>query len=636
MKSKQSFNPTVSLTLLLTVLSSGVAPVAFAESTLLKSDQKELPNAVQLTPDTSAAQTEFEKSSAALLAKASKADALAFDVQNTDVVQMDRATPSVLALDRLPQLDASPAARPVTLTNAATPAPILIAETVDTDPMAQVNNVFELRDVSPNAWAYAALRDLVNRYDCIKGYPDSTFRGDRALSRYEFAAALNACMQVIEQTLAEIGDRFATQEDLEALRRLTQEFEAELATLGTQVDDLESRVQLLEDNQFSTTTKLFGQTTIGLQGRSSGSFNLAGNRFEDTENEINVINTTYLSLFTQFSPRSLLLTTLNAGNGSTTDTFTDSLGNYVGLAYQGDTNNQVQISDLNYRHLVTNNLAVMVGPKGIGPVNVFRGTNRIENEGSGSLSRFAQRNPIIGVGGSGSGAGIDWQINPRMSLQGVYSSNDPLTDSVLFGGDTNITTLGVQFVAAPTRDIDVSLQYINSYNPFGRLGSGVADDLLVIPSFSSGRAPIQTNAYGLGLEWRASDAITFGGWTGYTVSDYLPANGTIETLNWMTFLNFPDLGGDGNLLGLYFGQPPRISYSNLDTGRNIPSFINEGNLLGSAGGQQGATYHVEAFYRWQLTNNISITPGLIWLISPFHNGINDDILVGAVRTTFSF
>jgi hypothetical protein len=625
-KSKQPFNQTVSLTLLLTVLGASAAPVAFAESTL-KSNQQEVTGAVQLTPDTSATQTE---------SKNSTAQALAFESQNSAVAQTNRSTPSVLALDRLPQLSASPAARPGELANAATPTPILIAETVDTDPMAQVNNVFELRDVSPDAWAYAALRDLVNRYDCIKGYPDSTFRGDRALSRYEFAAALNACMQVIEQTLAEIGDRFATQEDLESLRRLTQEFEAELATLSTQVDGLEERVQFLEDSQFSTTTKLFGQTTIGLQGRSRGSFNLGGNTFEDTENNINVIHTTYLSLFTQFSPRSLLLTTLNSGNGRTTDRFTDSLFNYVGLAYEGDTNNQVEISDLNYRHLVNNNLAVMVGPKGIGPVNVFRGTNRIENEGSGSLSRFAQRNPIIATGGSGAGAGIDWQINPSVSLQGTYSSNDPVTEGTLFGGDTNITTFGLQVVAAPTRDIDVSLQYINSYNPFGRLGASIGDDLLAIPNFSSGRAPIKTDAYGLGLEWRASDSITFGGWTGYTVSDYLPAEGTIETFNWMTFLNFPDLGGDGNLLGLYFGQPPRISYSNLETGRNIPSFINEGNLTGSAGGQQGATYHLEAFYRWQLTNNISITPGLIWLISPFQNGANDDILIGAVRTTFSF
>ncbi|MDB9495311.1 iron uptake porin [Spirulina major CS-329] len=620
MKPKQSLDQTVSLTLLLTALSSGAAPMALAESTV-KSAHKELAPTSQLTPDTAATQPAVDALTAAVLAQNPNADALAFDAQSPEVAQTDLSTPSVLTLGSSPQLAASPS---------------LIAADVDTDPMAQVNNVFELRDVSPNDWAYAALRDLVNRYDCIKGYPDSTFRGDRALSRYEFAAALNACMQVIEQTLAEIGDRFATQEDLESLRRLTQEFETELATLSTQVDDLEERVQFLEDSQFSTTTKLFGQTTIGLQGRSRGSFNLGGNTFEDTENNINVIHTTYLSLFTQFNPRSLLLTTLNSGNGRTTDRFTDSLASYVGLAYEGDIDNRVEISDLNYRHLVTNNLAVMVGPKGIGPVNVFRGTNRIENEGSGSLSRFAQRNPIIATGGSGAGAGIDWQINPSVSLQGTYSSNDPLTEGTLFGGDTNITTFGLQVVAAPTRDIDISLQYINSYNPFGRLGAGIGDDLLVIPNFNNQRAPISTDAYGLTLEWRASDRITFGGWTGYTVSDYLPAEGTVETFNWMTFLNFPDLGGDGNLLGLYFGQPPRISYSNLETGRNIPSFINEGNLLGPAGGQQGATYHLEAFYRWRLNNNISITPGVIWLISPFHNGANDDILIGAVRTTFSF
>ena len=67
----------------------------------------------------------------------------------------------------------------------------------------QITNVSSLRDVSPKDWAFEALRSLVERYGCIVGYPDSTFRGNRALSRYEFAAGLNACMQQMERLLAE-------------------------------------------------------------------------------------------------------------------------------------------------------------------------------------------------------------------------------------------------------------------------------------------------------------------------------------------------------------------------------------------------------------------------------------------------
>ncbi|MGB2926983.1 MAG: iron uptake porin [Limnothrix sp.] len=57
--------------------------------------------------------------------------------------------------------------------------------------LAQVNSVFQLRDVAPSDWAFDALRNLVEKYNCIVGYPNGTFRGDRPLSRYEFAAGLN-------------------------------------------------------------------------------------------------------------------------------------------------------------------------------------------------------------------------------------------------------------------------------------------------------------------------------------------------------------------------------------------------------------------------------------------------------------
>ncbi|NES87212.1 MAG: S-layer homology domain-containing protein, partial [Moorea sp. SIO2B7] len=56
--------------------------------------------------------------------------------------------------------------------------------------MEQVNKVYQLRDVQPTDWAFEALRNLVERYGCIAGYPNGTFRGNRALSRSEFAAGL--------------------------------------------------------------------------------------------------------------------------------------------------------------------------------------------------------------------------------------------------------------------------------------------------------------------------------------------------------------------------------------------------------------------------------------------------------------
>jgi len=553
------------------------------------------------------------------------------------------------ALERALESSASnPTFAPALPTTDAPATPLNLS--LDSNPMGQVLNVNQLRDVSPSDWAYQALSDLIARYGCLVGYPDGTFRGNRALSRYEFAAGLNACMQQIERLLAEATVDLATKDDLETLERLMREFETELAQLGTRIDTLEARTTLLEDSQFSTTTKLFGQTIFGIQGRTPISFTTAGIRREDTANEITFLHNTQLSLFTQFSPRTLLLTSMQVGNGETTNNQTRELAPYVGLAYEGDSDDQLQLTDLNLRHLVTDNFAVIIGPKGISPVNVFRGSNRVESAGSGPLSRFAQRNPIISIGAGDAGFGFDWQVFPSLSVQGVYASRlgADATDGGLFGGENNNTTLGLQVVASPVDNLDLTLQYINSYSPFGFLGTGIGDDRVIIgntnPVFNL-RAPIQTNAVGASFEWRPLDKLSWGGWVGFTASDYLVGTGTVETFNWMTYLNFPDLGGEGNLGGLYFGQPPRISTSNfpaadLATGtqaRNVPSFFTKGDILTAGpGGQPSETYHLEAFYRMQVTDNISITPGAIVIFNPLQNSNNPTIFIGALRTTFTF
>ncbi|HEY9823349.1 MAG TPA: iron uptake porin, partial [Candidatus Sericytochromatia bacterium] len=92
------------------------------------------------------------------------------------------------------------------------------------DPMGQVTNVTQLSDVRPGDWAYEALRSLVERYGCIAGYPDGTFKGNRAMTRYEFAAGLNACLQQVERLIASSGRDLATRQDLERLQRLVNEF----------------------------------------------------------------------------------------------------------------------------------------------------------------------------------------------------------------------------------------------------------------------------------------------------------------------------------------------------------------------------------------------------------------------------
>jgi hypothetical protein len=48
-------------------------------------------------------------------------------------------------------------------------------------------------------------------------------------------------------------------------------------------------------------------------------------------------------------------------------------------------------------------------------------------------------------------SGFDWQVNSRMSIQGVYSASTPadVSNGGLFGGDDGQTTFGVQLTVTP-------------------------------------------------------------------------------------------------------------------------------------------------------------------------------------------
>ena len=179
---------------------------------------------------------------------------------------------------------------------------------LDENPMGQVNSVSQFRDVQPTDWAFQSLQSLVERYGCIAGYPNGTYRGNRALTRYEFAAGLNACLDRVNELIATATSNLVTREDLATLQRLQEEFAAELATLRGRVDALESRAAAIEANQFSTTTKLSGVTIVGIQGRSENRADTPprdGVRdTDDPGTNVNVANFNQLYLTSQFNPRS--------------------------------------------------------------------------------------------------------------------------------------------------------------------------------------------------------------------------------------------------------------------------------------------------------------------------------------------
>jgi len=502
-----------------------------------------------------------------------------------------------------------------------------------------VTSVSQLSDVKSTDWAFTALQSLVERYGCIAGYPNSTFRGQQAVSRYEFAAGLNACLDKINEIIATgLADK-VSQEDLSTLSSLQENFAAELAALRGRVDGLDAKITKLEAQQFSTTTKLYGQAIFGLQGRFGNSSDINPRDGIRAINEADQgTNITFgynlgISLLTQFDAanRSILLVSLGASNLSLSSGISPLRDSYTLLGYEGNTNNQLFLSDLSYRFRVSDNAAFIVGAAGVSPSAVFRGPNRIESSGTGPLSAFAQRNPILGLGGGRAGVGFDWQVSDRISLQGVYAAGDPAnpTTGGLTGGSY---VTGLQATLAPTDNLDAAIYYLHAYTNGGSLNTGIGDS--TISSFGSS---FLTDAIGATLDWRISPYLTLGTWGGFTKSSaVIGATGSVETTNWMVYLNFPDLFKQGNLAGIYVGQPPKITSSNLSFG-NIPSSIGlDGVAFGATGSQPSSTTHVELFYLHRITDRISITPGVIFLFNPVQTATSDTITIGTIRTTFSF
>ncbi|ASC74023.1 hypothetical protein XM38_049970 [Halomicronema hongdechloris C2206] len=480
-----------------------------------------------------------------------------------------------------------------------------------------------LSDVQPGDWAYEALRSLVEDYGCLMGFPDNTFRGNQALSRYEFAASLSACLDALTDRLTS-GELDSA--DLTTVQRLRQSFADDLATLEADITALETDVSRLQTQQFSPTTRLFGQVIYGIQQRTPNRadfFPVDGIRdTDDPGDSLNMITNAQLSLFSRLTPRSFLLMGLQAGQGSTFP----RLNNDVRLGFEGDTDFNLVVSDLTYRQLIGDRFALIAGARGVNPVNVFRGANRIESAGSGPLSALAQRNPIINIGRGDAGLGFDWQISDRISLQGVYAAADEADPQIgLFEGDT---TLGFQLSLAPVDEIDLALHYINSFSNTGNLFTGNGDAQLTAGDATT------TNAIGATLAWDVNPFLTLGTWGGYTRSVTPGEVGSVETINWMVFANFPDLFGEGHMGGIYVGQPPRISSSTLRQGQNIPDLLAGG--LGDPDDQPGRTTHMELFYRYQMTPNISLTPGFIVIFNPAHTPDSETIGIAALRTTFTF
>lgn len=481
--------------------------------------------------------------------------------------------------------------------------------------VSQVTSVSELSDVQPTDWAFQALQSLVERYGCIAGYPNGTYRGNRALTRYEFAAGLNACLDRVNELIATASADLVTKQDLALLQRLQEDFSAELATLRGRVDSLEARTAELEANQFSTTTKLQGEVA----------FTLADTFGDDTDTETVFNNKVRLQLVSSFTGKDKLFTRLTSGNIG--NSFADELGTNEGrFAHDGPSNNDVIIDRLHYVFPVGNKLKVTTMASLGGHhfyADVFNPGLNTGGGATGALSRFGERNPIyrLGINNSTTGVGFSYDLNKLIKLQGGYlakNGSDPSNKAGLFNG--NYSAMG-QLVVQPAKRFKVGFTYVNGYDPgdgtfaFGGTGTNFANGLL--PGTEERR--INSNSYGVQAQFDISPKFSIRGWGSFTDVDF-NNGGEAEIWNYAIALAFPDLGKKGSLGGIIAGAEPYAGNLN-------PRPVNFSN---------DTPLHFEAFYRYPVNDNISITPGVIWLSSPNQDQDNDDIFIGTLRTTFKF
>lgn len=296
--------------------------------------------------------------------------------------------------------------------------------------LAQVTSVSQLSDVQPTDWAFQALQSLVERYGCIAGYPDGTYRGNRALTRYEFAAGLNACLDRVNELIATATADTVNKEDLATLQRLQEEFSAELATLRGRVDSLEAQTAELEANQFSTTTKLTGEVVAAVSDVFGEELAVTSNPNDPSnaaragqDQEINTVlsDRVRLNFDTSFTGKDLLRTRLQARNITPfTRTGTPGAAGDTGtgmtrLGFDGDNGNDIQLDDFFYRFPVTEFAEVKVDfDASEFNDNVYTFNPAFESSGRGAISRFGRFNPIYRQGEGGSGLTVN--LNPQGKL----------------------------------------------------------------------------------------------------------------------------------------------------------------------------------------------------------------------------
>ena len=468
----------------------------------------------------------------------------------------------------------------------------------------QVTSISQFSDVYPTDWAYQALANLIERYGCVAGYPNGTFGGNRAMSRYEAAALLNACLDRVTEMTDEI-------------KRLVKAFEKELAIVKARVDGLEAKVGELEATQFSTTTKLKGQADFFFGGVSYDDRSECieeGGSCSDDGTSFSYRYT--LNLNTSFTGKDRLYTRLRAGNMNNVWTNKNS---YLSDAKSGD--NSLKIDKLWYSF----------------PVGEFKFTVGALVENYYMVETPTRYKPILksfklgGYGAvmgasTGQGAGVQWRQNVKpgkaafnvaanyVADGGEGASSD--SELGMFGDATDGYFLSQ--VGYGNRKWYISALYAH------KQGADGSKPAMGYSTPAASNYDEALNAFGLRGYWSPEESgiiPTISAGFDYGVSDADEAGKTEEVIGWMVGLNWNDAFVDGNKLGIGLG-----TYSSYATEVKGDSDPDDGNFA------------IEGYYDFRVTDNITVTPAVFWIQNADGDASVDgaDSLGGLIKTTFKF
>jgi hypothetical protein len=526
----------------------------------------------------------------------------------------------------------------------------------------QVTSINQFSDVNPTDWAFQALSNLIERYGCVAGYPDGTYRGGRAMTRYEAAALLNACLDRITEVTDE-------------LKRLMKEFEKELAILRGRVDGLEAKVGELEATQFSTTTKLKGQASFVIGANSfGGDFKttpavaaFSGARLFKGDYEVDsdgnysrgdLQRTTYadeaaalqgatvfnydlrIDLDTSFTGKDLLRTRLRAGNFADSPWGGPAVGlNALEIGFEsGAGRDVVEINRLYYQFPIGRNFTATFGPRVRQDDMLAVWPSAYPAETVLDIFTYAGAPGTYSLN-LGGGGGLWWKAG-NFSISANYvsananngsPSNEYFPDCGGIGTDCAAQT-GTAQIAYATGTFGLAAAYTYTNGPDGGAGlyTGNGTPLAVTGfALSDSVNSVGISGYWSPTFWRWFPSISAGWGLNAHNSDTFAEIDGAQTQSWYVGLMWNDFLIRGNTFGMAVGQPTFFTKSGDD------------DILEPNDGQ----YAWEWWYKWQVTDNISVTPALFYLSAPLGqlqrtdlNGGSDsfDNFGGLVRTTFRF